>query len=72
VWTIEEWFPFQLKKLRAYLRQHNIGRITIKKRGSPLEPEDLTRNLRLEGDQSRILVLTHLRGEPIVLICNAL
>jgi hypothetical protein len=69
-WVIEDWFPFQLKRLRAYLRQRGIGRVTVKKRGSPLEPEALIRDLRLSGDLERILVLTHLNGEPIVMVCQ--
>lgn len=71
-WEIEAWFPFQLKRLRTYLRQRGIGHVTVKKRGSPLEPEALIHDLRLEGELERVLVLTHLNGEPIVLICSAL
>jgi hypothetical protein len=70
VWRIEDWFPFQLKRLRSYLRQNNFGRVTVKKRGSPIEPDFLIHQLRLKGDQECILVLTHLRGEPIVIICK--
>ena len=70
VWRIEDWFPFQLKRLRTYLRQHHIGHVTVKKRGSPIEPDFLIHQLRLKGDLGCILVLTHLRGEPIVIICN--
>lgn len=68
-WEIEAWFPFQLKRLRTFLRQHQIGRVTVKKRGSPLEPQALVRELRLQGSAERIVVLTHYRGEPIVIIC---
>jgi hypothetical protein len=68
-WQIEDWFPFQLKRLRAYLHHHRIGHLTVKKRGSPLEPQDLIHQLRLKGDLERVLVLTQLRGQPIVLIC---
>ena len=66
--AIEDWFPFQLKRLRHYLRERNIGRVTIKKRGSPLEPEVLQRRLRLKGDEEGIIFLTHVLGEPAVLI----
>jgi hypothetical protein len=71
VWMIEDWFPFHLKRLRSYCHQHHIGYVTVKKRGSPLDPDFLIHKLRLEGDQERVLVLTHLRGEPIVIICIA-
>ncbi len=65
---LEDWFPFQLKRLRHYLRDRGIGRVTIKKRGSPLEPATLQRQLRLQGDKERIIFLTHVLGEPAVLI----
>ena len=70
-WPVEAWFPFQLKRLRLYLRQHHVGQVTVKKRGSPLEPSALIRDLRLSGDEARVVVLTHLRGEPIVIVCAA-
>ena len=67
-WAVESWFPFGLKMLRAYLRQRNVGRLTVKKRGSPLQPETLIRDLRLSGEAERVVFLTHLRGRPIVVI----
>jgi hypothetical protein len=68
VWAVEAWFPFQLKRLRAYLREHHVGQVTVKKRGSPITPEALIRDLRLSGDEERTVFLTHLRGEPIVIV----
>jgi hypothetical protein len=68
-WAVEDWFPFQLKRLRAYLRERGIGRVVVKKRGSPLEPEALIRDLKLAGSLERTIFLTHLRGKPIVAIC---
>ena len=70
VWRVADWFPFSLKRLRAYLRARSVGHVVIKKHGSPLEPEDLIRKLRLQGDQERVVFLTHLRGEPIVVIAS--
>jgi SAM-dependent methyltransferase len=71
-WHIEDWFPFNLKRLRTYLRQRDVGHVTVKKRGSPLEPTALIHSLRLSGSQERLLVLTHLQGRPIVIICQHL
>ncbi len=67
-WQVEAWLPFGLKTLRATLRQRGVGRVTVKKRGSPLEPETLARQLRLQGSAERVLFLTHLSGKPIVVI----
>jgi len=66
--ALEAAFPFQLKRLRHYLREQRIGRVTIKKRGSPLEPDALRRQLRLRGEGHRIVFLTQVLGEATVLI----
>ena len=67
-WIVEDWFPFNLKRLRAYLRQRRVGRVTVKKRGSPLQPEELIRQLRLEGEEERVLFLTHVQGRAAVVV----
>ncbi len=67
-YILEDVLPFQLKRLRQYLRERGIGRVTIKKRGSPLDPKMLHQQLRLQGDEHRILFLTRVMGEPSVLI----
>lgn len=71
-WTVEDWMPFSLKRLRAYLRQRNVGRVTVKKRGSPLQPEELIHKLRLEGEEERVLFLTHVQGRAAVIITESL
>ncbi len=68
-WQILDWMPFHLKKLRAYLREHGVGQVTVKKRGSPLTPETLIPKLKLKGDRSRTLVLTRMNTQAVVLIC---
>jgi hypothetical protein len=67
-WAVQDWFPFQLKRLRSYLRARSVGRVTVKKRGSPLDPQDLARQLRLQGEAHALLFLTHLDGKPIVIV----
>lgn len=67
-YKIDAAFPFQLKQLRHYLRQNQIGSVTIKKRGSPLEPDKLRQQLRLKGHRHRTVILTQSQGRPIVLI----
>lgn len=69
VWRVESWFPFNLKHLRAYLRERRVGSVIIKKRGSPIQPEALERDLRLKGENERVIFLTHWVGKPIVVVC---
>jgi hypothetical protein len=65
---IEEALPFQLKRLRQRLRELCVGRVVVKRRGSPLDPAALVRQLRLNGEESRVLFLTRAAGRPFVLI----
>jgi SAM-dependent methyltransferase len=67
---IEDWMPFQLKRLRAYLRERGIGRVTVKKRGSPMDAERLARDLRTQGESHRLLVLTQCDDKPTAIICR--
>lgn len=69
-WEIVDWMPFNLKRLKAYIREHDIGRLTIKKRGSPLTPEELLKKLKPRGEEPRVLVLTRYQSQPIILICK--
>lgn len=69
-WTVLAWMPFQLKRLRAALRERGIGRVTVKKRGSPLSPEEAIRLLKLDGgDEEAVVVLTQIAGRHSALIC---
>ncbi|MGZ4610529.1 MAG: THUMP-like domain-containing protein [Actinomycetes bacterium] len=64
--------PFGLKRLRTLLRDRGVGRLTIKKRGSPIEPETLRRQLRLSGPAEATIVVTRVAGEPTVLLVTPL
>jgi hypothetical protein len=71
VWPVWEWMPFNLKRLRAALRARGIGRVTVKKRGSPITPEDLIRQLKLDGSgESAVVVLTRIADQPAAIICG--
>ncbi len=69
-WRILDWMPFHLKKLRAYLRERDVGNLTVKKRGFPMTPEEVIAKLKPKGRESRVLVMTKLRGNPVVLVCG--
>jgi hypothetical protein len=69
-WQIEAWMPFSVKRLREYLRARNVGSVTVKKRGTAVTPDVLIPQLKLKGDHERVIVLTRLRGQQIVLVCK--
>src|SRR5690606_3036333 len=64
--------PFNVKRLRAYLRERGVGRITVKKRGTAVTPEQLRSQLALRGEGSATLVLTRIAGAQRVLVVEAL
>jgi SAM-dependent methyltransferase len=68
--AVEDWMPFNQKRLKAYLRERGIGRVTVKKRGSPLDADRLARDLRTKGDEERLVVLTRLDGKPVAIVCR--
>jgi hypothetical protein len=62
--------PFNLKRLRAVLRTRGVGRVVVKKRGSPVEPEALARRLRGPGAGGATVVVTRVAGAPTALVCD--
>ncbi|MCS6880652.1 MAG: class I SAM-dependent methyltransferase [Oscillochloridaceae bacterium] len=70
-WPVLEWFPFSLKRLRARLRELRAGPVTVKKRGSPLNSDALSRQLSGAGARPLVVALTQVRGRPAALICDA-
>jgi len=66
-YTVEDVFGFQLKTLRTWLRDRGVGRLTIKKRGTAVDPDQLRRQLRLTGDGEATIVLTRVAGRQSVL-----
>ena len=62
-YEVLEELPYREKQLRAALRERGVGRLTIKKRGVDVVPEQLRRRLALTGDGEGTLVLTRVAGE---------
>jgi len=69
-YPVTDVLPFNLKKLKALLRSRGVGRVTVKKRGSAIEPEELARRLRGPGEGTAVVVVTRVAGAPTVLLCD--
>ncbi|WTX56354.1 class I SAM-dependent methyltransferase [Streptomyces sp. NBC_00648] len=67
-YEITDELPFNMKKLKALLRERGIGILTVKKRGSAVEPEELRRKMKLQGRGSATVFLTRVAGAPTMLI----
>jgi SAM-dependent methyltransferase len=71
-YEVLEQLPFKEKPLRAALRLRGVGRLTVKKRGVDVVPEELRRRLALKGDAEATLVLTRVAGRGTALLVRPL
>ncbi|MFQ6483436.1 THUMP-like domain-containing protein [Brachybacterium epidermidis] len=71
-YAVRDVMPFSLKRLTSYLKEHRLGVLEIKKRGTAVEPEELRRRLRPRrfGEESATLVLTRIAGEQMVVVTS--
>ncbi|MFE9405401.1 methyltransferase domain-containing protein [Streptomyces sp. NPDC006530] len=67
-YEITDQLPFNLKKLKAVLREREVGVLTVKKRGSAVEPEEIRRRVKLRGPHAATVFLTRVAGAPTMLI----
>ena len=66
--VVDEVHPFSLKRLNQRLRQSGIGQVELKKRGFPVEPEQLRPQLRLTAGGRAAVVLFTRRGDSRLMI----
>ena len=69
-YEITDRLPFNVKKLKALLREREVGILTVKKRGSAVEPEELRRKAlpKPQGPHSVTVFLTRVAGAPTMLL----
>ncbi|MGA5501802.1 THUMP-like domain-containing protein [Streptomyces umbrinus] len=67
-YEITDQLPFGVKKLKGLLRERGVGVLTVKKRGSAVEPEELRRKVKPQGPNSATVFLTRVKGAPTMLL----
>lgn len=71
-YAVQEALPLHAKTVRGWLRQRGVGRVTIKKRGVPTDPDRFRADLRLrsgrDGSGEAVLVLTRVAGTPVAVV----
>jgi SAM-dependent methyltransferase len=67
-YEITDVLPFHVKRLKALLREREVGVLTVKKRGSAVEPEELRRKVKPQGPHAATVFLTRVAGAPAMLI----
>ncbi|MET7637538.1 methyltransferase domain-containing protein [Streptomyces sp. NPDC005438] len=67
-YEITDVLPFHVKRLRALLREREVGSLTVKKRGSAVSPEELRKKVRPSGPNAATVFLTRVAGAPTMLV----
>jgi SAM-dependent methyltransferase len=67
-YEITDVLPFNVKRLKALLREREVGVLTVKKRGSAVEPEELRRKVKPQGPHAATVFLTRVAGAPSMLV----
>lgn len=67
-YEITDQLPFNMKRLKALLREREVGVLTVKKRGSAVEPEELRRKMKLQGPNAATVFLTRVADAPTMLV----
>lgn len=61
---------FNIKTINKYIRDNQIGRAIIKKRGVPFEPEDISKKLKYCGNNEITLIFTTIEDRIWVFISH--
>ncbi|WAZ23560.1 methyltransferase [Streptomyces cinnabarinus] len=67
-YEITDQLNFNVKKLKALLREREVGVLTVKKRGSAVEPEELRKKVKPQGPNAATVFLTRVAGAPTMLV----
>ena len=68
VYRVELAARFNAATLRTTLRERGVGRVTIVKRGSSIDADELAGKLKLAGSGHRVVLLTRAAGEQVMIV----
>jgi hypothetical protein len=57
-YRIEAFMPWDLKRVKSWCQQHNVGRLTLLKRGVTIDVNEVTKKLKVHGDEAKHLIFT--------------
>jgi SAM-dependent methyltransferase len=69
-YRVEHAAPFHAGRLRDYLRERRVGRVTPLKRAVDLDVNEVVRKLKLDGPGHRHLILTRSLGRTVAIVAE--
>ena len=70
VFEVEDVMPFDVAAIRNCLAAKKVGRLEIKKRVAEVDPQRLRKELKLKGDESRVLLLAGFNQKVTAIIAR--
>ncbi|WP_035848243.1 class I SAM-dependent methyltransferase [Kitasatospora azatica] len=67
-YEIDEVLPYNVKKLKALVRERGAGTVVIKKRGMAITPEELRRLLKPSGPNTVTVILSRTDNGPLMML----
>jgi SAM-dependent methyltransferase len=69
-YRVDAVLPFHARRIGEWLRQADIGRVTLVKRGTAIDTEPLQKRWKLTGSMHRTVLLTRLGDQPLAIIAE--
>ncbi len=69
-YAVLERFVYSRRALQEALTRRGVGHVVIKKRGFPLEPDAVRKQLKLSGPETMTVVLTRKGDTHVVFLCR--
>lgn len=71
-YRVRDAMTFNVKHVRAYLRSHGIGTLTVKTRAFPLKPDQIVALLKPRGGDAATLICTTVQERKTAIVCDPL
>lgn len=71
-YEVTDVLPLSSRRLRALIRERDVGVVTVKKRGVDIDPDEFRRTLRpsTDGREHAVVVLTRIGQAPTAIVCR--
>jgi hypothetical protein len=67
---VREVMSYDLRKLKSYCREHQLGQLEIKKRGVDLQPHFVRRQIIAAGDAAAVIFMTPFAGQVRAIVAE--
>ncbi len=67
-YELSDVLPYNVKKLKALVKERRIGTVVIKKRGASVVPEELRRQLKPSGPNAVTVIVARTAAGPVMML----